>query len=583
MLGKATILYDIDFHHELVGNMIFMGGKPHTSGGNPDRRLSGMIKQQMSLRRGLAAIGAAIASVAMLMTVSAGAPAAAAAGSSIDLKSVTGAKLDGHDFKAYRIGDYSNPVVDAGTGKVSSVSVRNRADSTPAIQSWLSSALSANGVSILVGDDEAATISRITDAGTIAKVARSLAASSSKPTESGSLNGTGTSGTITLDADGLYLITDSKGNPMIIGTKVDGKDMVSQPLGVAVIKSTDTADTDMVSALLLDTSRVAIPTTNAVTAGQDAIVRINASLPTTQNASGVSFDIDQLSGFDFKGNVKLYKVAADGSTTAITDVTPAVDGVRAAAPLHRITLDAADIAKHPGERIAVEYDVQVLGIVPPTLATDKMSMKVLDNAGDTTVFENEHTTVTAFTSTFDLHKLDIDGTTKLTGAKFRVARKDGSSIKWMNRASTDMWSEVASESAAGEFETAGANGSVTIAGLGDGTYRIKETKAPDGHLLFGGVSADITITHGKLSAVSGVDAPNLSSLQSVGGGDGYVQVKNISSITQLPQTGMNHWDLFAIIGTVIVVLIVGTIIIVRTRGERKREENRTASRNRRRR
>lgn len=542
-----------------------------------------MIKQQMSLRRGFAAIGAAIASVAMLMTVSAGAPAAAAAGSSIELKSVAGATLDGHDFKAYRIGDYSNPVIDTDTGKVSSVSVRNRADSTPTIQSWLSSALSANGVSVLVGDDEAATISRITDAGTTAKVAKSLAASPSKPAESGSLTGTGESGIITLDADGLYLITDSKGNPMIIGTKVDGKDMTTQQLGVAVIKSTDTADTNMVSALLLDASRAAIPITDAVTAGQDAIVRINASLPTPQSASGVSFDIDQLSGFDFKGNVKLYKVASDSSMTEITDVTPSVDGTRASAPLHSISLSASDIAKHPGERIAVEYGVQVLGITPPTLATDRMSMRVLDNAGDTSVFENEHTTVTAFTSTFDLHKLDIDGSAKLAGAKFRVARKDGSSIKWMNRAGTGMWSEAASESSAGEFETTAADGAVTIAGLGDGTYRIKETKAPDGHILFGGVSADITITHGKLSAVSGVDAPNLSSLQNVDGGDGYMQVKNISSITQLPQTGMNHWDLFAIIGTIIVIIIVGAIIVIRTRGERKREEGRMTSRNRRRR
>lgn len=548
-----------------------------------------MIKQQISLRRGLAAIGAVIASVAMLMTVSVGAPTAAADGSSIELKSVSGATLDGHKFKAYRIGDYSNPIIGS-DGKVSSVSVRNRADATdPAsdINRWLASALSDNGVSILTGDDEAATISRITDAKVIAKVAKSLADSTAKPAESGSLDGSGASGTISLDSDGLYLITDTKGNPMIVGTKVEGKDMTSQQLGVAIIKSTDTADTHMVSAQLLYTNREPIPANTAVTAGQYVIVRLYASIPTAQDAQDLNFNAD-LSNFNFNSpnEAKLYTVADNGN---LTDTGTTVNAVPSETPQGYIFNAKNLIAAYSGKRVALEYKLQVKGIDQNTKAVDKMNMKVTSNNGTSTVFENETTTVSAFTGTFDVKKFDIDDVTKLQGAEFKVARNDGGSVKWMNRDGNGMWSDVDSESAAGAFVTAADDGTSTsrlgttsITGLGDGTYHIKETKAPDGHLLFGGVSANITITGGKLSEVRGDKSPKLSSM--LNGEDGYnaLKVKNISSITQLPQTGMNHWDLFAIIGTVIVVLIVGAIIIVRTRGERKREESHAASRSRRR-
>ena len=528
-----------------------------------------MISRGM-LKRGISAMGAVAVAAAMMIAGAAGAavPTAEAAGSSITLNAVQGAKLDGHTFNAYKIGDYYEPVVNGST--VSTVSVRNPGNASA--NPWVDDVLAAAGVTPATGDDGAATVSRITNAGTIAKVANGLASSASKPAVAGTLTGSGQSGTITLADDGLYLVTDNAGKPIIVGTKVNGKDMDKQKLGEAYIKSTATSDTAMVSAQLLDVSRSPIGD-KAVTAGQKAIVRITSTTPSPNSANGLSYTVN-LSNFDGSaisaGTVKLFSVAENGSLAPISGADATVSG---SGSDYTITVDGI-IAGNPNSRIAVEYPVTVKGIDQDTKAVDKMTMVVANNDGSTTTFQNEKTTVTAYTGTFDTFKTDVDGTTTLKGAQFKIARGDGGSNTWMTRNSDGTWMENQAESNAGLFETAGDEGSFAVTGLGDGTYLIKETKTPAGHIMApGGVSASFVITKGKLASVTGVASPKLSSIVTdSAGGNSRLKIMNISSISQLPQTGLMGYQLLQYVVIPLVVAIMAIIIILRLRSNKKKAE-----------
>lgn len=522
------------------------------------------------LKRGISALGAVAAAAAMMIAGAAGAApsTAEAAGSSITLNAVQGSKLDGHTFSAYKIGDYYEPVVNG--SNVASVSVRNPGNAST--NPWVDDALASAGVTPATGDDGAATVSRITDAGTAAKVANALAASTAKPDAAGTLTGTGQSGIITLADDGLYLVTDTAGKPIIIGTKINGRNLEKQTLGEAVIKSTVTTDTTLVSAELLDVSRNPIGG-KAVTAGQKAIVRITSTTPSPNSAKGLSYTVN-LSSFDGSAisaaAVKLFAVAEDGKLTPITGVTPSVTG---SGNDYTITVDGI-IASNPNARIAVEYPVTVKGIDQNTQAVDKMTMVVVNNDGTSTTFQNEKTTVTAYTGTFDTFKTDIDGTTTLKGAQFKISRGDGGSNTWMTRNSDGTWTENQAENNAGLFETAGDDGSFAVTGLGDGTYLIKETKTPAGHIMApGGVSASFVVTKGKLASVTGVASPKLSSIVTdSAGGNSKLKIMNISSISQLPQTGIMGYQLLRYGGTALVVAIVAIIIILRMRSNKKKAE-----------
>lgn len=541
------------------------------------------MNSQGMLKRGISAMGAIAAAAAMMVAgaVGAAAPTASAAGSSITLNAVQGSKLDGHTFTAYKIGDYYEPVVNG--SKVSSVSVRNPGNA--ATNPWVDKALSDAGVTPAAGDDGAATVSRLTEAGTAAKVANALEAnlaSESRPEVAGTLEGSGQSGTLSLAEDGLYLISDSATNsdgtrvrmglPIIVGTKINGMDLDKQTLGEAVIKSTAATDTSLVSAELLDVSRNPIGD-KAVTAGQKAIVRITSTVPSDKQAKGLSYTVN-LSNFDGSAisadTVSLFSVAEDGKLTPLTGVKATVSG---SGSDYTITVDGL-IASNPNSRIAVEYPVTVKGIDQNTKAVDKMTMKVTNNDDTSTTFENDKTTVTAYTGTFNTFKTDVDGTTALKGAQFKIARGDGGSDTWMTRSSDGTWVENQTEGNAGLFETAGDNGSFAVTGLGDGTYLIKEEKAPEGHIMApGGVSATFVITKGKLASVTGVASPKLSSIATDKEGVSSLKIMNISTLAQLPQTGLMGYQLLQYVAIPLVLAIMAGIIIWRMKSNQKKAES----------
>ncbi|MDB6593416.1 InlB B-repeat-containing protein [Bifidobacterium longum] len=208
------------------------------------------------------ALGVALAAgpAAMLPAAALAAPATDAAaasttaGTTITLQGADGASLAGHTFNVYRIGTYTDQILN-GT-QISSLGVRG----DTASNAWAADAIgianaydpsTADDIAKVYGYDDAGNIANIKmDSQTrqLRNISKALGQSTRKPAAiQGGANLTTTQSTLTFNvpAEGLYYITDSAGNPIMVGTKSgnanimknDAKDPQWRTLGVAVVKS----------------------------------------------------------------------------------------------------------------------------------------------------------------------------------------------------------------------------------------------------------------------------------------------------------------------------------------------------------
>ena len=202
------------------------------------------------------AVGPAVALPAAALAAPATDAAAASttAGATITLQGADGASLAGHTFDVYRIGTYTDQILN-GT-RISSLGVRG----DTASNAWAADAIgianaydpsTADDIGKVYGYDDAGNIANIKmDSQTrqLRNISKALAQSSRRPAAiQGGANLTTTQSTLTVNvpAEGFYYITDSAGNPIMVGTKSgnanimknDAKDPQWRTLGTAVIKA----------------------------------------------------------------------------------------------------------------------------------------------------------------------------------------------------------------------------------------------------------------------------------------------------------------------------------------------------------
>lgn len=147
---------------------------------------------------------------------------------------------------------------------------------------------------------------------------------------------------------------------------------------------------------------------------------------------------------------------------------------------------------------------------------------------------------------FTLKKVSAaDVNTLVDGAEFQIQRGD----KYLKLdTTTGEWSEAADQASATTFTTGDSNndgkvdhkdnaaqkGLIAFKGLGYGTYTVTETKEPAGYASYAKPSFTVTIDDaGTAIRFAGKDQPGLTT----GIDNNTVQVKNITNLTQLPQTG----------------------------------------------
>lgn len=542
---------------------------------------TGMRDNQTTRRMPMIVTAMACATASMLAGLALG-PSAMAADTTITLQGADGASLAGHTFNVYQIGTYTGVVLKG--NQISSLGIQGTTESN----AWADDAITiANGydkdtsddITKVGGYDAAGSIAAIDmakQAKQLSNIQAALNASSRKPaTVAGGADLTTQDATlnITVPEEGLYYITDSAGSPIIIGTKSGaGTAMSGAPgrtLGVAVIKS-KSVTTDKKVVVDRDGRQVskqgdaADPV--AVTMGDTVTHTIDVTVPNT----AVKFKLaDAPAGQEYvKGSLK---VALSGTATDVTADTVIYDGetqhgaktLPGDATLKKengtpadpdITVPAGGWALNATKLITTQGGKKIT-ITYQSVVTKATAEKPSENSvSGTAIFKDgAHYTVVTNGDKVDLKSYDFtlkkvsaaDVNTLVDGAEFQIQRGD----KYLKLdTTTGEWSEAADQASATTFTTGDSNndgkvdhkdnaaqkGLIAFKGLGYGTYTVTETKEPAGYASYAKPSFTVTIDDaGTAIRFAGKDQPGLTT----GIDNNTVQVKNITNLTQLPQTG----------------------------------------------
>lgn len=552
---------------------------------------TGMRDNQTTRRMPMIVTAMACATASMLAGLAL-APSAMAAGATITLNGADGNSLAGHTFNVYQIGTYTDQILN-GT-QISSLGVRG----TAASNAWAADAISianaydpdtGDNIAKVYGYDDAGNIANIkmdSQARQLRNISKALSQSSRRPAAiQGGANLTTTRNTLTINvpAEGLYYITDSAGNPIMIGTKSgnanimknDAKDPQWRTLGVAVVKS-KSMRADKKVQVSRDGMTVGKDGTASdpvgVTVGDTVTNTVEVTVPNKQAASAVKFKlIDQPKGQTYvKGSLSVRlknapqtditadAVIYDGTTQNNAKSIPGDPALKTAdnrpadpdlaIPAGGWGIDGRNLLdKYSNRTIVITYRMTVDKASAPDPANNTVHTygTFTDGVRFTTITDQDKVDIKAYD--FTLRKVDAGNVnTLLDGARFQIQRNG----KWMNLDwNTGKWSDAANQGSATVFVTGDTNhdgtvdnrddasqrGLIRFKGLGYGTYTVTETREPAGYASYAKPTFTVTIDDAGTSIQyrgSGT-VPNLTSRLD----NNTVQVKNVANLTQLPQTG----------------------------------------------
>lgn len=576
---------------------------------------TGMRDNQTTRRMPMIVTAMACATASMLAGLALG-PSAMAADTTITLQGADGASLAGHTFDVYRIGTYTDQILN-GT-RISSLGVRG----DTASNAWAADAIgianaydpsTADDIAKVYGYDDAGNIANIkmdSQARQLRNISKALAQSSRRPAAiQGGANLTTTQSTLTINvpSEGLYYITDSAGNPIMVGTKSgnanimknDAKDPQWRTLGVAVVKA-KSVRVDKKVQVSRDGRTVGKDGTASdpvgVTVGDTVTNTVEVTVPNKQAASAVKFKlIDQPKGQTYvKGSLSVRlknaprtditadAVIYDGTTQNNAKSIPGDPTLKTAdnrpadpdlaIPAGGWGIDGRNLLdKYSNRTIVITYRMTVdkASVTDPANNTVHTYGTFTDGIHFTTITDQDKVDIKAYD--FTLKKVDAGNVnTLLDGARFQIQRNG----KWMKLdQNTGKWSDAANQGSATVFVTGDTNhdgtvdnrddasqrGLIRFKGLGYGTYTVTETREPAGYASYAKPTFTVTIDDAGTSIqYRGTGTvPNLTSRLD----NNTVQVKNVANLTQLPQTGgvlaFAFWlacamPLFAIGGTMAV-------------------------------
>lgn len=576
---------------------------------------TGMRDNQTTRRMPMIVTAMACATASMLAGLALG-PSAMAAGATITLQGADGASLAGHTFNVYQIGTYTGVVLKG--NQISSLGVRG----DTASNAWAADAIgianaydpdTGDNIAKVYGYDDAGNIANIkmdSQARQLRNISKALSQSTRKPAAiQGGANLTTTRSTLTINvpAEGLYYITDSAGNPIMIGTKSgnanimknDAKDPQWRTLGTAVVKA-KSVRVDKKVQVSRDGRTVGKDGTASdpvgVTVGDTVTNTVEVTVPNKQAAGAVKFKlVDQPKGQTYvKGSLSVRlknapqtditadAVIYDGTTQNNAKSIPGDPALKTAdnkpadpdlaIPAGGWGIDGKKLLdKYSNRTIVITYRMTVdkASLADPANNTVHTYGTFTDGIHFTTITDQDKVDIKAYD--FTLRKVDAGNVnTLLDGARFQIQRNG----KWMNLdQNTGKWSDAADQDAASVFITGDTNhdgtadnrddasqrGLIRFKGLGYGTYTVTETREPAGYASYAKPTFTVTIDDAGTSIqYRGTGTvPNLTSRLD----NNTVQVKNVANLTQLPQTGgvlaFAFWlacamPLFAIGGTMAV-------------------------------
>lgn len=430
---------------------------------------------------------AAIAMAATCVLGSAGIAAMANAAYASDDTSITlnapeGQTLKGHRFTAYQLGKYTGSLLVEGDPSSSyylkSLNVSNVDDATA---KWLAAA----GVAKTDTLDEAGTLAKWTNkdnAAKIREVANKLAASEVKPAESGHVDGDGASAVLHVKEQGLYLVTDSAGKAIIVGTTLEGASFKAQPLGIATVKT--------VTATAVTKSGSSTDTTAGVGRAQ---YTVTFKLPEKDDDAKTVEYIDSSTGLEIDAGTIRYSVNGGAETKATVTESDYKTG---------FTWDASTLLtdENYGKTVTLKYEAAITGTDPVNNGRTRVLYKdgkSMDTPANSSKLNNFN---------FSIRKTGYNNADQgLYGAYFTIQRVDGDNPGYLSLDLNSATKWTVSDKPAPL--TTDDKGSLVFEGLGDGTYRIVETAVPFNYMNERRASFTVTIsdngTHASVSLEKG--------------------------------------------------------------------------------
>ena len=398
--------------------------------------------------------------------------------------------VSGHHFTAYKLASFGNVTITGGKAQAS-------VTSETAVKAKIAQAAQTAGITVANGQDPADAAVRANSA-QIQAFAKALAGAGL--TQTATADGNGSTATLNV-TEGWYLVTDSKGLPILVGTQIKSGNQTATnmkdgtTLGVVNVKNTSVS---------LD-KKVNGKDNDSVSVGSHVTYTVEVTLPAKANVSSYTFS-DQLTGGVYDGAV----TATIGSNAAT--VTPKFDQAKGS-----FTIDLTGLLGDQEQTLTLSYGATTTA----KTATNNAQATGRDRNGNDLTPGKDAATVKAYD--FDLTKVDALSTdTKLQGAQFKIQKKNGA---WLKQ--TDgKWSDAKGEADATVFTT-DAQGRTNFTGLGNGTYTVKEVAAPADHYLAGTFTFQATVNNGTTT----FSGNNLVS------GTNTATVKNNPTVNGLAKTG----------------------------------------------
>lgn len=407
--------------------------------------------------------------------------------------------------------------------------------------------------------------------------------------------------------EGLYVVVDTTVSnaknvdhtqtdsiPMLVGTKVNGKDFEGQTLGVVNVKN----QTTYINKVIVKNNREWVGTTERV--GDIVTFKLTSQVPLT-----VGYLNTAEKPYRFSIGDTMSKGLTFQQVTSVTignkTLTKADDGVTATADQYQLTTTANqqyDESDKDSKATVLTFDLSnavyaagqnasnskadakaedtITVVYTAILNKDavhavnganpnKVTLNYTHNPDDNTEHHVPGPEVKVYTYDFGFLKVKADGQTNLDGAKFVI--KQGDQYFRFNT-TTSLWENgtkgVEPEDA---DKFTGTNGVFEFKGLAEGTYDVVETDAPAGYLSTTKAKFQVVITstdkdedgnvlgtEHKIKFVNGNAGFNLLTNLNADGtaAEGGAKVKNLKSITQLPLTGAAGIAIFGVMAALVI-------------------------------
>lgn len=577
----------------------------------------------MTFRKLLAGVAAAATLLSGMAFGAGSAMADEVEPATITLNGKTGA-VKGHTYKAVRIGSYDHAsfVEKDGVTYVESLTVNTEAAVATGATTALNAAV-AEGTDWNTGDYQDNPV------GYVASESSYFTSSPDKPW-SGNLRNfvsslvrqadfktvltaatayTADTDTLTISGleEGLYVVVDTTISdaknvdhkqtdsiPMLVGTKVNGKDFEGQKLGVVNVKN----QTTYIDKVIVKNDKEWVGTTERV--GDTVTFKLTSQVPLTVGYLNTAekpyrfFIGDTMSkGLTFQevtsvtiGNKTLTK-AGDGATVTAdqyqltTTANQKYDESDKDSKATVLTFDLSNAVYAAGQNAAgseatAKAEDTITVVYTAILNKDavhavnganpnKVTLDYTHNPDDNTEHHVPGPEVKVYTYDFGFLKVKADGQTNLDGAKFVI--KQGDQYFRFNT-TTGLWENgTKGVEPKDDDKFTGTNGVFEFKGLAEGTYDVVETDAPAGYLSTTKAKFRVVITSTNkdengnvlgtehtIKFVNGNAGFNLLTNLNENGtaAEGGAKVKNLKSITQLPLTGAAGIAIFGVMAALVI-------------------------------